>query len=517
MGADAGTPLKDGELLAAVDLGSNSFHMVVAMVVLGQLRIIDRIKENVRLAEGLDGQGGLSQEALIRAHDCLSRFGQRLATIPRQRVRAIATNTVRLLRQPQHFLMPAEAALGHDIEVVAGREEARLIYQGVAHGNPPRHKRRLVIDIGGGSTEFIVGEGFDPLERESLQMGCIATTRRFFADGKLSKKRWKDAQTEITSEFQQFASTYRHLGWQEVLGSSGTIKAIGDIAREMKLTRGAITDVALATIRDRLLEFEQIKDIKLPGLSADRRPVIAGGLLILVAAFAELDLKRMQVSDNAMREGVLYDIVGRSGSGDRDPRDASVVALTKRYGVDREQATRVEDTARALFEQVASDWQLDADDGRLLLWAARIHEIGLAIAHSQYHQHGAYLIQHSDIAGFSRTEQEFIASLVRNQRRGVYLPIFETLPDRLAKAAQRCALLLRLSVLLHRSHDREPIPLQQLQAQGNRLRLTLSRQWLAAHPLTRADLNTEIDYLQDMGQTLEIEFNADQENSLSVD
>ena len=515
MGADAGIALKDGELLAAVDLGSNSFHMVVAMVVLGQLRIVDRIKENVRLAEGLDGQGGLSEEALVRAHDCLSRFGQRLATIPRQRVRAIATNTVRLLRQPQHFLMPAEAALGHDIEVVAGREEARLIYQGVAHGSPPRNKRRLVIDIGGGSTEFIVGEGFEPLERESLQMGCIATTRRFFADGKLSKKRWKDAQTEITSEFQQFASTYRHLGWQEALGSSGTIKAIGDIAREMKITRGSITDVALAAIRDRLLEFEQIKDIRLPGLSADRRPVIAGGLLILVAAFAELDLKRMQVSDYAMREGVLYDIVGRSG--ERDPRDASIIAMTQRYGVDREQATRVEDTARALFDQVANDWQLDADDGRLLLWAARIHEIGLAIAHSQYHQHGAYLIEHSDIAGFSRTEQEFIASLVRNQRRGLYLPVFEILPDRLAKAAQRCALLLRLSVLLHRSHDSEPIPSHRLQVHGGRLRLALSRQWLAEHPLTRADLNTEIEYLQDMGQTLEIELDSSEEDSLRMD
>ncbi|HMB57110.1 MAG TPA: exopolyphosphatase [Arenimonas sp.] len=498
----ANPPLQDGDLLAAVDIGSNSFHMVVARYVLGQLRIVDRIKEHVRLAEGLDGKGGLSDDALMRALDCLSRFGQRLATIPPQRVRAIATNTVRQLSHPHNFLMPAEASLGHDIEVVAGREEARLIYLGVAHGNPPRNKRRLVIDIGGGSTEFIIGAGFEALERESLQMGCIATTRRFFADGKLSKKRWKEAQTEITAEFQQFVSTYRSVGWQEIFGSSGTIKAIGEIATSMKLTRGAITEAALATIRDKLLEFDRIEDIRLPGLSADRRPVIAGGLLILDAAFAELDLKRMQVSDDALREGVLYDIVGRGG--ERDPRDASILALCARYGVDKDQAQHVETTALALFDQVAESWQLDADDRQMLAWAARIHEIGLVIAHSQYHQHGAYLIEHSDIAGFSKTEQQFIAALVRNQRRGVHRPSVDSLPDRLGRSALNCALLLRLSVLLHRSHDRDDIPRVALKGRSTGMELTLSQHWLEAHPLTQADLDSEREHLKDVGLSLEV-------------
>jgi exopolyphosphatase/guanosine-5'-triphosphate,3'-diphosphate pyrophosphatase len=499
------TALPEGELLAAVDLGSNSFHMVVARSVLGQLRIVDRIKEHVRLAEGLDGQGGLSEEAMIRAHDCLERFGQRLASIPRNRVRAIATNTVRALRQPQNFLMPAEAALGHDIEVVAGREEARLIYLGVAHGNPPRGKQRLVMDIGGGSTEFIIGAGLESLARESLQMGCIATTRRFFADGKLSKKRWKDARTEITAEFQQFAAAYRYLGWQEVFGSSGTIKAVGEVALAMKLTRGAITDGAIDIIRDRLLGFDDIADIKLPGLPADRRPVIAGGLLILDAAFAELDLKRMQVSDYALREGALYDILGRGS--EHDPRDASILALVERYGVDTEQSSRVERTALALFDQVADAWNLHADDRRLLAWAARIHEIGLAIAHSQYHQHGAYLVEHSDIAGFSRSEQQFLAALVRNQRRGLDLESIESLPDRQAEAALHCAQLLRLSVLLHRSHSREDIPWERLYASNGLLRLELPEQWLEAHPLTQADLETEVDYLREKQRTLEVTTN----------
>ena len=499
---DSASPLQDGDLLAAVDLGSNSFHMIVARYVLGQLRIVDRIKEHVRLAEGLDEDGRLDAAALARAQECLSRFGQRLASLPRQRVRAIATNTVRQLREPQSFLVPAEAMLGHAIEVVSGREEARLIYLGVAHGQPPRGKRRLVIDIGGGSTEFIIGEGFMPLERESLQMGCIATTRRFFADGKLSKKRWKEAQTEITAEFQQFAAAYRNLGWQEVYGSSGTIKAIADMAAAMKLSRSAITDVALAGIRDRLLDFARLQDIRLPGLSSDRRPVIAGGLLILDAAFAELDLKRMQVSDDALREGVLYDMLGRGG--EHDPRDTSILALCERYGVDREQTERVETTALGLFEQATEDWHLDEDDRRLLVWAARIHEIGLVIAHSQYHQHGAYLVEHSDIAGFSRTEQQFIAALVRNQRRGLNLASIDALPDRMAKAALHCVLLLRLSVLLHRSHDRTPLLLHRLRVQDDQMNLTLSKQWLAAHPLTRSDLDTEIGYLKDIGQKLEI-------------
>jgi exopolyphosphatase/guanosine-5'-triphosphate,3'-diphosphate pyrophosphatase len=496
--------LPEGELLAAVDLGSNSFHMVVARSVLGQLRIVDRIKEHVRLAEGLDGLGGLSEEAMVRAIDTLERFGQRLAQIPPERVRAIATNTVRALRYPQNFLMPAEAALGHDIEVVSGREEARLIYLGVAHGNPPRGKQRLVMDIGGGSTEFIIGAGLEALARESLQMGCIATTRRFFSDGRLSKKRWKEARTEITAEFQQFAAAYRYLGWQEVFGSSGTIKAVGDVAQAMKLTRGSVTDGAIDTIRERLLEFDAIADIKLPGLPADRRPVIAGGLLILDAAFAELELKRMQVSDYALREGALYDILGRGG--EHDPRDASIRALVERYAADTEQAMRVERTALALFDQVAEAWKLDADDRRLLAWAARIHEIGLAIAHSQYHQHGAYLVEHSDIAGFSRSEQQFLAALVRNQRRGLNMESFDALPDRQAAAALHCAQLLRLSVLLHRSHSREDIPFGKLKASDGKLQLRLPKDWLDAHPLSAADLATEVEYLHDKDRQLELEY-----------
>ena len=503
MPTEATPPLKDGDMLAAVDLGSNSFHMVVARYLLGQLRIVDRIKETVRLAEGLDGEGGLNPDVMPRALDCLARFGQRLDTIPAHRVRAIATNTVRALRNPQGFLMPAETALGHGIEIVAGREEARLIYLGVAHGSPPAEgKRRLVMDIGGGSTEFIIGEGFEAVERESLQMGCIATTRRFFGDGKLSRKRWKEARTEITAEFQQFTSAYRRRGWHDAMGSSGTIKAICDISIALKITKASITAQSLDAIREKLLEFDKLEDIRLPGLSSERRPIIAGGLLVLDAAFSELGIERMYVSDHAMREGVLYDLVGRAS--ETDPREASIVALSNRYGVDPAQAARVEATALRLFDQVEAAWGLDGDNRRLLSWAARIHELGLAIAHSQYHQHGAYVVEHSDIAGFSRTEQQILAALVRNQRRGVHLGSIEKLPDRLIPNTLRCALLLRLAVLLHRSHERDPLPLAEATADGDTLSIKLSKRWLEGHPLTRLDLETEREHLQEVGRKLVI-------------
>ncbi len=492
------TPIQEGDQFAAVDIGSNSFHMVVARYTLGQLRVVDRLRETVRMAEGLDGKGGISSEARQRGLECLARFGQRIRDVPSLHMRALATNTVRQLSSPQSFLVPAETALGHAIEVVSGREEARLIYLGVAHAQPPKPGQlRLVIDIGGGSTEFIIGRGFEQIERESLQVGCIASTRRFFPGGKLSKKRWKDALTEIGAEFQQFAGLYRALGWHEALGSSGTHKAIGEICAAMKLTKGAITAEALPQVRERLLMADHIDKIELPGLSSDRRPIIAGGVLVLEAAFEALGLQRLMVSKAAMREGILYDMLGRGS--DNDPREASVAALMQRYGIDERQALRVEGTAMRLFEQVAESWALDDDDARQLGWAARLHEIGLAVAHSQYHVHGAYLLENSDIAGFSRQEQQVLAALARTHRRGVPKSAFDPIPDRLLLSARRKAALLRLAVLLHRAHDAEPIPKLELSADGDKLNLVVSKRWIEARPLLRTDLISEPEDMAGLG------------------
>lgn len=491
-------PLEDGELLAAIDLGSNSFHMVVARYTLGQLRVVDRLRETVRMASGLSARGDLSADAMSRALECLGRMGQRLRGLPHNRVRAIATNTVRQLRSPASFLIPGETALGHRIEVVSGREEARLIYLGVANGLPPKQTRRLVIDVGGGSTEFIIGEGFEPLERESLQMGCIASTRRFFPSGKLSRRKWRDALTEISAEFQQFTTTYRARGWREVIGSSGTAKAIGGICKELKISRGEVTAAGIAEIRERLLAFDDVNAVELPGLNDDRRVVMAGGLLVMEACFNELGIERMQIAQTAMREGVLYDMLGRAEQ--RDPRDGSIAALAKRYGVDIEHAARVEATVLQLFEQVCSAWHLDDTDQASLMWAARIHEIGLTIAHSQHHVHGAYLIENSDIAGFSTQEQRFLGVLLRSQRRGLPKAALNAVDSRDALRVLRCVVLLRLGVLLNRSHDPASMPPDlHGEATERGLALRLPTSWLDQRPLSREDLQTERALLAQAG------------------
>lgn len=496
--------LHEGDLLAALDLGSNSFHIVVAQRVLGQLRIVDRLRETVRMAEGLNALGGLSPDVQTRALASLSRFGQRIANIPSRHVRVVATNSVRQMRAPERFLIPAEAALGHGIDVISGREEARLVYLGVAHEQPPEEgQKRLVIDIGGGSTECIIGTGFTPLERESLQVGCVASTLRFFPGGKLSRKRWNAALTEITVQFQQFASTYRSLGWDEAIGTSGTHKAISNICVAMKLTKGAITPEAVAQIRDTLLRADKIDEIDLPTLSDDRRPIIAGGILVLEAVFNALKLSRLQVSKAALREGVLYDLLGRGGAD--DPRDVSVTALMQRYGVDAAQAERVECTALQLFEQVCDTWPLSSDDRAMLVRAARLHEVGLAIAHSGYHNHGAYVLQHSDIAGFSQQGQRYLAALVRSHRRSVSKSAFEMIPDRLLSGARHTAALLRLAVLLHRARQDELPPTLQLRAQGEQLLLRIDKRWLHSHPLLRADLESEPEDMLGLGLQLKVE------------
>ncbi|MBD7987159.1 Ppx/GppA family phosphatase [Luteimonas sp. Sa2BVA3] len=501
--ASQSQPLADGDMLAAIDLGSNSYHMVVARYTLGQLRIVDRLRETVRMAEGLDARGGLDAEVRQRALRCLARFGQRIRDIPPHRVRAVATNTVRRLAAPQAFLMPAETALGHAIEVVAGREEARLVYLGVAQAQPPKPgHRRLVLDIGGGSTECIIGRGFETLERESVQLGAVAGTLRYFGNGRLSRRKWRDALIESSVEFQQFAATYRSLGWQEAIGASGTNKAIGEICAAMKLTKGAITAEALPVVRDALLRAGHVDDINLPGLSAERRPIIAGGLLVLEAAFTSLGLQRMAVSKAALREGVLHDLVGRAG--DQDPREASVDALVQRYGIDVAQALRVEASALRLFDLVAPAWQLTPDDRLMLSWAARLHELGLTIAHSQYQVHGAYILAHSDIAGFSRQEQEFLAALVRAHRRKVPKNVFEALPDRLLPAARQLSVLLRLAVLLHRGHEQPEIPGLDAVARGTMLELRLPPRYLDERPLLQADLAGEPAEIPALGIALRI-------------
>ncbi|HET9483428.1 MAG TPA: Ppx/GppA phosphatase family protein, partial [Xanthomonadales bacterium] len=458
----------------------------------GGIRVIDRLRETVRLALGLSEDGALDPDRHRTALSCLSQFGQRLRELDGRRVRAVATNTVRRMKNPRAFLLTAETALGHPIEVVSGREEGRLIYLGVAHGIPESRERRLVIDIGGGSTEFIIGRGLEALETESLQMGCVATTLRFFRDGKCTRRRWERARSEIAVEFQQFAAEYRARGWSEAVGSSGTVRALGAIGAA--LGHGELlTAAALGEIRDRIVAAREIAKIKLPTLSEDRRAVIAGGALVLDAAFAEFGIREMRVAETAMREGLLYDMLGRAEH--RDPREESIDGLAQRYAIDVAQARRVEATALALFAQLAKAWKLGDADRERLVFSARVHEIGLAIAHSQHHVHGAYVVANSDLFGFTRQEQQVLAFIVRAQRRGVPAAELAALPARQAETALKLAVLLRLAALFHRGRGGEVLPKLRAQAAGSTLKLTLPKRWLAAHPLTRTDLDTERGHL----------------------
>jgi exopolyphosphatase/guanosine-5'-triphosphate,3'-diphosphate pyrophosphatase len=502
----------DNEPLAAVDLGSNSFHMIVARFTDGGLQVIDRLRDPVRMAAGLTPDGQLTPEVRERTLTCLARFGQRLRGIKRNRIRAVATNSVRQLRNPRAWLLTAETALGAPIEVVSGREEARLIYLGVAHGlNDPR-QRQLVIDVGGGSTELIIGQGFETLETESLQMGCVATSQRFFADGRITRKRWQDVQLRLPIEFAPIVTAYRTRGWKRVIGSSGTIKSISAILTAFGGREREITRLGLIDLIERLIEVGNIGRARLPGLSEDRRPVFLGGLAALWACFEALDLQTLRVSDYAMREGLLYDALGRFNQ--QDPRERSIRALAKRYSVDQAQALRVQQTAIKLFEQVAESWRLGDDARETLVYATLVHEVGLAISHTQHHKHGAYIIENSDLPGFSRREQETVAALVRGHRRGVPENSFEQVAERDLDPLKRVLTLLRLAAVLHRSRAEEPLPALKLQAAGRELRLSFPRGWLSLHPLTWADLRQEKDFLEPLGIRLRLRIERDPGNPL---
>lgn len=511
----AGSDPQDHEPLAAVDIGSNSFHMIVARFTDGGLQVIDRLRDPVRIAFGLTADGQLTPEARERAFASLARFGQRLRGIARNRIRAVATNTVRQLRNPRAFLLTAETALGAPIEVVSGREEARLIYLGVAHGlNDPR-QRQLVIDVGGGSTELIIGQGFETLETESLQMGCVATTQRYFADGRITRKRWQDAQLRLPIEFAPIVTAYKARGWKRVIGSSGTIKAIGNMLAGLGGRDREITRIGLDELVDQLIECGHIDQARLPGLSDDRRPVLLGGLAVLCACFEALELQAMRISDYAMREGMLYDSLGRRQQ--QDPRERSIRSLARRYSVDGAQALRVQHTALQLHDQAQAPWKLGTETRETLLYATLVHEIGLSVSHSQHHKHGAYIIEHSDLPGFSRQEQEAVAALVRGHRRGIPEQNFAEIPARDVEAMKRTLALFRLAAVLHRPRSEETLPALALEVAGRELRLSFPRGWLSQHPLTWADLRQEKDFLEPLGLRLRLRIERERAPARGLD
>jgi exopolyphosphatase/guanosine-5'-triphosphate,3'-diphosphate pyrophosphatase len=496
-------------MLAAIDLGSNSFHMVVARLEHGLPVVVDRIREHVQLGAGLDDGKRITQDAWEIALACIARFGERVADLPADNVRAVGTNTLRKARNGRAFLEAARKALGHDIEVISGREEARLIYLGVAHAvdHARSQGRRLVVDIGGGSTELIVGERFEPVQRDSVQMGCISYRERYFADGTITRHAVDRAIVAARLEVRSLESQYKNLGWDVCIGASGTIKAIDEVLRTNRWTSRGITAQGLDRILDEIVAAGSVDELRLGGLSAERAPVFVPGVAILRGLFESFRLDEMVASTGALREGVLHDLVGRIQR--EDVRDRTIRIFQDRYSVDRGFAGRVERTALALFENVADAWSVDLGAGRRYLsWAARIHEIGLSISHSGHHRHGAYIVQNSDMPGFSRDDQEFLAALLLGHRRKLTAERLAAVlsPDRVPVAMQLC-ICLRLARRLNRVRRARRLPpfsLRVTPGDPTRLRLEIPQEWLAVHPLTRADLEDEGWLLQAAGYSLEV-------------
>lgn len=487
---------------AAIDLGSNSFHLLVVRQREGRLQVLDKHREMVRLAAGLNQQGCLDDDSQQRGLACLSRFAERVRNIPRHNLRVVGTNALRRARNSADFVHRAEELLGRPVEIISGREEARLIFSGVSYAIENQLQRRLVVDIGGGSTELILGEQVPRLS-ESLYMGCVTMSQRYFADGCIGQSAMKHACLSALQEMEPVEALFGNFGWDGVVGASGTILAIRDVLIGEGWSQHEISLEGVHKLIKTMIKAGHVDKLNLQGLSEERRVVFPGGVAILRSVMDSLGLKDMQVSTGALREGVVIDLLGRYQH--NDIRNDSMMRLGERFQVDKEHARRVKHTALRLFDQSAEDLGEDAGDYRTLLgWAADVHEIGLDIAHAQYHKHGGYLLTHMDLAGFSQTEQQRVSLLVRSHRRKFPIDEFAELGKPERAIMLRLASLLRLAVVLHRGRTQAaPAPVS-LAIDRNTLTLSFLTDWLAHHPLTRLDLETEAECLAATPLRLEV-------------
>ena len=491
------------DTIAAIDLGSNSFHMLIAKHEGENLIVIDQLKESVRLGAGLDDSNQISEDAATRALECLARFGQRVKHIPAHGIRIVGTNTLRRAGNASEFLKKAEALLGHRIEIVSGVEEARLIYLGVSHHVVEENGRRMVVDIGGGSTEITLGDRFDPIFIQSFEMGSVVISHKIFDGGKISHKRISLAELAAEVELEPYIKHYKELKWVDVIGASGAIKSIANVVSSMGWCANGISAESLDKIINELKRVEHVDELVLSGLKPERQPVFAGGVMVLKAIFNVFDIKHMQVSEGALREGLLYDLIGRKHH--EDTRNKTIQSWTKRYNVDEVHAENVKKIALDLFSQAADDWSIADDEcQQQLSWAASCHEIGLNISHSQLHKHGEYIIRNADLLGFSRDDQKILSVLVRAHRSGFSSDLFKSLNDTWKENAKKIALLLRISVLLNRSRNYDNLLIPSIKVKQKQVRLKFPADFLTQHPLTHADLTKEQSTLEQAGFTLEI-------------
>lgn len=482
---------KEEQKMAAIDMGSNSFHMVIARTVSGEIRPIQKLAEKVRMASGLSSDDLLDDDTVQRGLDCLSRFSQCLEDVDLRNVRCVGTNTLRKARNGVTFLQKARDILNCPVEVVNGREEARLIYLGVSHSLPGDDQKRLVFDIGGGSTEFIIGQRFEPMLTESLHMGCVSYRDHFFPDGKVHEKGFKHAILRARTELASIEPAYRRLGWDSVVGASGTVKAIKNALIENDWYNDGIDLEGLYSLREKVLSYSEMEDIDIAGIKTDRKTVLPSGLAILIAIYEQLGVEKARFSDGAMREGILYDLLGRHDP--EDVRGRTIRALMKRCDVDEIHAARVRDTALDLLDQIAAEWELGEYCREWLNWAALCHEVGMMVSHSGFHKHGAYLLTFSDLAGFMRTDQQVLAAIIGTHRRKIRDAQIVQVPEHLQLKVTRLILLLRLAVVMNRTR-KERMDFQcTVQVVKNSLVLEFPEGWLEKQPLLLAELQQEQD------------------------
>ena len=490
----------DNSLYAAVDLGSNSFHMVIARLTEGRMQIIDRIKERVRLAEGMDEQRRMSQEAMARGLDCLALFAERLTNIKPDQIRIAGTYTLRRASNARDFVREAAKVLNHPIEIISGQEEARLIYQGVAH-TQHIEGQGLVVDIGGGSTELIIGEGFEHKALTSRKMGCVSFTQSFFGNGKLGEKAFNAAVLEAQHQLAPIINQYRKLGWQSCLGSSGSIRTVRDVLQGEEWTDGAITLAGLERLKEEMLKHKRVDQLTLAGLTEERQGVFAAAVAILLGLFTSLPIERMEYSDGALREGLLYEFEERLQH--HDIRERTALALSTHYRIDKRQATRVESSVLSLFDALSGPWEMPEEPYRAILgWAARLHEIGLAINYSGIHKHSAYILQNTDLPGFNQDDQALLAALVRFHRKGLKLSELPALPNHDEQTVLRCIRILRLAVAAHHRRQDNLLPEWNVQAAGDQLVVTLPLDWCDENKLLMQNLEKEHRYCHEQGWPL---------------
>jgi exopolyphosphatase/guanosine-5'-triphosphate,3'-diphosphate pyrophosphatase len=496
-------PNKPPEIVAAVDLGSNSFHMIVCNLNNGTPQTIDRLREMVRLASGLDANNILDESTQNRALACLERFGQRIRHFPPGSVRIVGTNTLRTAKNAGQFLIKAEQALNHPIHIISGIEEARLIYLGVAYSLSSNARLRLVIDIGGGSTEYIIGTGETPKEKESLHMGCVSVSNTFFKNGWLSKNAFNQATLFAEQKLEPFQKKFHYKNWDEAIGASGSLRSIAKVLQATNWSNNGITRQGLEKLVAHISQCNHVNDLNLPELDPERLPVFPGGVAIVYATFKSLGIEQMTVADGALREGLIQDLLGRIYN--EDMRSVTVESVADRYRTDKKHAAQIKQTINIILKQLSDNhsWSTDEDCVQFLDWAADLHEIGIDIAHSQYHKHSAYIIENGDLAGFSNQDQVLLASIIRSHRRKFSQALFHDLPSPWNTYAPYLTLVLRLAVLLHRNRLEHELPDFKIAIIKSKICLQFPSEWLSQSPLTHADLIQEADYIKSAGFKLE--------------